>query len=127
MIDYTENNKCKEKCGKCCTPLLPLNQHEIDKIKKYILRNKIVPSNVDFNICPFLDENKKCMIYTHRPEICKKFICSKHIENFNHNDKDIIDLWKEFFSEVSILLPIDRAEKINEEYQIKKKKAHITK
>ena len=124
MEDYTINGECAEGCGKCCTCILPLNEHEIRVIKKTIKRKNIVPSNVgplDFSMCPFLDGNKRCAIYVHRPAICEAFICNSHITNFNHGDKKIVDMWREFFPTYILHIVEDRAKLLDEKYQKKKK------
>ncbi|HJG96520.1 MAG TPA: YkgJ family cysteine cluster protein, partial [Romboutsia timonensis] len=67
---------CKN-CGECCG-LVPIGEKEYEDIKKYCIDNNVIPKNVGIFDCPFRDnENKKCLIYEVRPEICRRFICSK--------------------------------------------------
>lgn len=120
MENFTNRGKCSENCGKCCTPLLPLDFYEIKKIKEYIVKNKIAPEITNFERCPFLDSNFKCKIYKYRPDICREFICNSHIKNFKHDNKQIIDFWREFFPEYVSIILIDRAKELNMQYQLKK-------
>ncbi len=84
ITNKTCNGKCSN-CGECCSDILPLDQTEIKRIKKYILKNgikeskhlSILDTRLDLT-CPFRDNaNKKCLIYEVRPDICRCFICSK--------------------------------------------------
>ena len=93
LTDYTINGECSG-CGRCCTNILPLSQKEIQKIKSYIGQYKVTPVNRNnvltkeySNVCPFLSKENKCNIYKVRPEICKRFICSK----FKNNVKNKIN------------------------------------
>lgn len=87
VTDFTQNGKCSN-CGECCSNLLPLSEREIRTIKSYIKRNKIKEQRHNARVgtdmtCPFRDEaNKKCLIYSVRPQICRSFMC-------NHDVKDI--------------------------------------
>ena len=85
--DFTVNGKCS-CCGECCSDLLPLSEDEVKRIKEYVQKHGIKEQRhngmigVDLT-CPFRDEaNKKCLIYSIRPEICKQFMC-------NHTAEDI--------------------------------------
>lgn len=84
VTNFTCNGKCSN-CGQCCSDFLPVSESEIIRIKKYIKQKgikeskhiPIISNTMDFT-CPFRDnENKKCLIYEVRPEICRRFICSK--------------------------------------------------
>lgn len=86
VYDNTINGKCS-CCGDCCGNKLPMNQEEINTIKKYIKKHNIKPTIRVLNVlatptidlrCPFLDETKelKCKIYPVRPQICREFICN---------------------------------------------------
>ena len=95
ITNFCINNKCSN-CGQCCSDILPLDKFEISKIKNYINQHKIKEckhSNcfekiLDFT-CPFRDnENKICLIYPVRPQICKTFICCNSIDKIER-DKDI--------------------------------------
>ena len=68
-------------CGKCCANILLVSSSEIKKIKKYIQTNNIKSINRQSimlpyqDICPFLTQDKKCIIYEVRPAICKRYQC----------------------------------------------------
>lgn len=88
VVNYTLQGKCSN-CGQCCSNLLPLSNEEVNRIKAYIKKHKIKEQRhnamvgVDMT-CPFRDEaNKKCLIYTIRPAICREFMC-------NHTHEDIM-------------------------------------
>lgn len=70
-------------CGACCSSLLPVSDGEIKRIRKYIRKHNITPSqHLTETKCPFLDITKskdKCMIYEVRPWICRVFSCSKMV------------------------------------------------
>lgn len=88
ITDFTVNGKCSE-CGKCCSDVLPLSDNEVNRIKAYIKKHGIkeqrhnVLMGIDLT-CPFRDDaNKKCLIYSIRPAICRQFMC-------NHTHEDIM-------------------------------------
>lgn len=128
-MDYTENGKCPESCGRCCTNILPVSDYEIKKIKQYIKHHpvKINNPNKDNNVfntnyedvCPFLDENKRCQIYIQRPEVCRWFMCSGSEGEFCHEDKKIISLIHTFFPSEHCL-GIPDIGTLNKQYQDKK-------
>lgn len=100
VYDFTEGGRCKG-CGECCSPLLPVSDKEIDRIKKYIKKHRIRPQKVGMVFanpvydvtCPFLrkDVSKdRCSIYPVRPEICVKFKCD-HASKGKRCDVDIRD------------------------------------
>ena len=128
LIDYTINGECSG-CGRCCTNILPLSQKEIQKIKSYIGQKSIKPINrcnllslTYSNICPFLNSEKKCNIYQVRPEICKKFSCSKENNNsktFNYSDKRIINML-EIFGEDEIQPGAPNINELDKIFQLNK-------
>ena len=88
--DFTNGGKCSN-CGKCCSNLLPLSNQEVNRIKAYIKKHGIkeqrhnVANGVDMT-CPFRDEaNKKCLIYSIRPAICRHFMCNQSFEDIQRN------------------------------------------
>jgi Fe-S-cluster containining protein len=99
---FSEFNKCKG-CGKCCANILMLHSKEIDAIKKYISKNNIKPINRNnvfqtVNVCPFLSENNKCLIYPVRSEMCQKFSCDKsEQEELNYKGIKAINMLLTFF------------------------------
>lgn len=88
LFDCTRNGQCSD-CGNCCSNFLPLSNDEVIQIRAYIKKHKIKEqkNNVMVGndmICPFRDEvNKKCLIYSIRPAICRQFMC-------NHTQQDIM-------------------------------------
>lgn len=81
--NYTINGECSN-CGECCTTFLPLASHEISRIKRYLkehseIKNQRHIEGNDMHIlCAFRDrENKKCLIYEVRPDICRKYKCNQ--------------------------------------------------
>lgn len=92
ITNKTCNGKCSN-CGECCSDILPIDQTEIKRIKKFIQKNDIKESKhlsmLDTRLdltCPFRDnENKKCLIYEVRPDICRCFICSKLMPDIEHD------------------------------------------
>lgn len=134
-VDYKINGECPEKCGRCCSSILPMSEYEIKKIKKYMKRNPEKfgdPINPNDNlneknykdVCPFIDENGRCKIYVHRPEMCKKFICGKHTMDFNYGDKALYNMWDIFYPEILVLNKPDIIE-MNKYFSQMKEKAKI--
>lgn len=85
IVDNTDNGRCSS-CGECCSNMLPLSDIEKERIRLYIKANGIKEqrhvyptANPVFDMtCPFRDElNRKCLIYSIRPEICRRFICNR--------------------------------------------------
>lgn len=114
--DFTINGECSE-CGECCSNLLPMSKDEIKAIRKVVREQKIqpLPHNVTMLesmdwLCPFLDTNKenhKCVIYQHRPLICRDFSChnmaiGKRPGNemiMNVTKCDLVNVRKEFWNQ----------------------------
>lgn len=84
-----EHKKCTN-CGGCCYFILA-SKSEITKIKKYVLKNKIKPiKHFEMGKCYFRDEiNKKCLIYSVRPTICKLFGVAKGMKCVNGNTLEL--------------------------------------
>ncbi len=106
------------RCGKCCTDVLMAKPQEIEKIKKYIIKNNIKPINRNTifdkeqkNICPFLTMDNKCLIYPVRLEMCEKFFCSNSKEQNKletYKYVDVISMMQTFFpNEYITNSPID--------------------
>lgn len=118
------------KCGKCCTSLLPMSEYEINKIKKFVQRKHFVPYDRNTNsedyvdVCPFLNWSNECSIYGRRPEVCVWFSCDGSDGNFKHKDKNIINLYEEFFPNIKLTNPPD-VERMNNIYKLKKEKAGL--
>jgi Fe-S-cluster containining protein len=92
--DFTINGKCSN-CGNCCNDMIPLTKGDIHRIKIYIEKNNIKPiwhgqrfmatATLDA-MCPFRDDdNKKCIIYSVRPAVCKAMYCNNYYEEFIKN------------------------------------------
>jgi Fe-S-cluster containining protein len=89
VTDY--NNPNCDNCNDCCTMMAILKEDEYNqlldliscdkKIKKYTLdkiieyRDSLFKNNTLNWMCFLSNNDKKCMIYEHRPDICKKFHC----------------------------------------------------
>ena len=84
VYDYTKDGKCSE----CCqggSYFLPVSSKELKEIHRYVRKHGIkeqkhfIPTatgeQFDFT-CPFRsDAERKCLIYSVRPAICKDFLC----------------------------------------------------
>lgn len=130
-VDFTINGECS-KCGLCCQAILTISEKEIQKIKSYIGKNKINPINrhsiVDkefIDICPFLTEDNECLIYSVRPEVCKRFLCSQYktpdAPYFNHMDKTIVNMYDVFLGDSYYPKPELDLKKENLKYSLQKK------
>lgn len=84
VTDYTIDGKCSN-CGQCCSNLLPMSDAEIRRIMDYLKKNPVkeqfqralVSINQTDMTCPFRDNvNRKCLIYSVRPAICREFMCN---------------------------------------------------
>lgn len=91
--------KC-DNTGECCGPV-PLNELELNRIRKYLQRMPIAKRERLKNqqrpplTCMFRDmENNQCGIYTMRPEICKMFgfyegmVCPRNPEHATINREE---------------------------------------
>ena len=117
VCDFTKDGQCIG-CGQCCSNYLPLSHGEIKDIARLVKKRKLKPCSHSYAplvvpvgwdlTCPFLDDSKpnghKCIIYEHRPLICRDFVCNKHkIENrqtqnaFMMKDYIVLDMRETFF------------------------------
>ena len=89
------NNECS-KCGKCCTPFLPMSKNEVKNIERFLKQNPeiikkalennpIQDNKVIIRCCFFKDNN--CMIYPVRPFICRAYKCNQSSEIMEKNKK----------------------------------------
>lgn len=110
VYDYTREGECSG-CGQCCTALLPLFRTEFKEIERLVRKRKIKPcrhdvgipysGQIDFDLtCPFRDNvNRKCIIYDHRPLVCRNFRCDKpkkRIEadkRFYEMKMNVVNMW----------------------------------
>ena len=88
VMDFTKDGQCSG-CGSCCSNFLPLSRGEIRDIRRYVEKHHIkehVHSGAPLSeplwdlTCPFLDISKptnRCTIYSHRPYICRAFMCNR--------------------------------------------------
>ena len=89
VYDFTVDGKCSG-CGQCCSNYLPVGEHEIENIRRYVKKHGVkeikrftpaVGPMVDLQ-CPFRsDVERKCLIYPVRPAICRDFQCDKPKKN----------------------------------------------
>lgn len=97
---YSNNcidGKCSN-CGECCADLLPLTDAEARKVKRYAKAHNLKehrqapffdPKAVDLT-CPFRNEQtKRCDVYPVRPLICRAFVCTKSLQQAQH-DRDLV-------------------------------------
>lgn len=131
LIDNTINGECSG-CGQCCTNILTLSDKEIHRIKSYIGQYKIEPINhcsyVTWsysNVCPFLNNENKCNIYPVRPEICKRFLCSKFKNNeraYDYSDKKVINMLSTFATKITFQPNAPDVEELDRIFQENKRK-----
>ena len=102
LYDCTRNGQCSN-CGNCCSNFLPLSSDEVGRIKAYIRKHKIkeqrqnVAAGYEMT-CPFRDEvNKKCLIYSIRPAICRQFMCNHKREDVISSNFDFRKKWRVVF------------------------------
>lgn len=111
VTDFTVDGKCSN-CGACCANLLHLTENEKAVIYRYIQKHQIreqkhrYPTSdnpVDMT-CPFRsDSERKCLIYSVRPLICRRFQCNRTPTQviaggeFFHRTQKLVDMREEFF------------------------------
>lgn len=113
VYDFTEDGECSQ-CGACCGRYLPISEKELKKIKRYVKKHHIkpqkhIPPTVEptFDLtCPFRDDNNRiCIIYSLRPQICRSFKCDKPKNGIwatkreFHAKYRVVDMRKEIFEE----------------------------
>lgn len=72
--------KCLKGCGKCCGPVpIPKDVYERNRHKVRALTDDILETNGEVFVtqedgfCIFLSEEKECLIYDERPEVCRLY------------------------------------------------------
>ena len=70
----TRKGKC-QKCGECCSNILPLSNSEIKRLRAYITEHRI-PLRDHEPDCPLLSPEKRCTVYEVRPLICRVYRCN---------------------------------------------------
>ena len=87
VTDFTVDGKCSN-CGACCANLLHLTENE-----------KPVDMTCHFRS----DSERKCLIYSVRPLICRRFQCNRTPAQviaggeFFHSTQKLVDMREEFF------------------------------
>ena len=116
VINYCKDGNCS-RCGGCCTDFIFISDSEITKIKQFLKKHPVKEQHgaKDFNgripfLCPFYDSiNKKCLVYSVRPSVCRMFQCNKSSATLDsikatytapkfHNVVDRLSLHKIFFN-----------------------------
>ena len=111
VTNFTKNGECS-KCGNCCTPIIPITEEEVKKIREYIKENDIkmvmpITKEGRHIKCCFYDfENHKCNIYPVRPEVCRKFICSLNNKEIDKN-KEYYDKRADYNGDTKLIRPMD--------------------
>ncbi len=85
-MDNRTTSKICIKCQECCKrvgvhSIYPYSKEIIDfyetrgaKVKKVTLENGLDIALIEFELrCPFLDDEKGCLIYVDRPSICRNY------------------------------------------------------
>lgn len=69
--------KCRENCGECCG-VVPIpkttwedNKHLAKRVVEVREFDKLMAVITTDMLCCFLGDDKKCLIYNQRPEICR--------------------------------------------------------
>ncbi len=68
-------------CGECCSRFLPLSEHDIQAVKEYVAAHDIeqIPERSDIDLfCPYLTDDRECLIYEARPDVCRAYRCDLH-------------------------------------------------
>lgn len=114
VYDFTVDGECSQ-CGACCSNLLPVSSKEVKEIHRYVKKHhipeqkRLTPlADVALDLtCPFRSETeKKCLIYSVRPQICRSFRCDyprRHIQmnkEMLHKRYQVVDMRKEFYGGV---------------------------
>lgn len=65
-----------ERCGACCSDILPLSPDEILTLKAYAETHRIKDRQRNLAKCPFLRRHR-CAVYKVRPAVCRIYDCRK--------------------------------------------------
>lgn len=101
MFNIPTHTRCIN-CGDCCGPV-PIDEKELKEIKEKI--DTLEPSMIRFVLgqkrpiltCPFRDvANKSCIIYSHRPMLCRLMgiTAGMRCSNGNSHNLDMYHLVK---------------------------------
>ena len=81
ITDLYSGRGSHDGCGECCSRFLPLTAHEAMQMRLAARNVEVRPPDPDADIdftCPFLDEDKRCMVYEIRPSMCRAYNCAEH-------------------------------------------------
>ena len=82
VTDYrTARGGCRG-CGECCSRFLPMSRMDERRLVAYVERHGVVPrpepeGSLDLT-CPLLSNDRECMAYDARPDICRVYRCDEH-------------------------------------------------
>ena len=107
LNDKTKNGCCS-CCGECCSNWLPISEKEYLEIERYITKHKILGYRNMLDLswhdkCPFLDEHRRCRVYTVRPLICREFKCDLQKKSgidftkFLGEERKLVSMWDLFY------------------------------
>ena len=76
---------CRPNCGACCgvvpIPAAVVSKNR-DKFQRLVISEELIDGDIFLftnGYCAFLDENKRCVIYEDRPEVCRFFGTSRKL------------------------------------------------
>lgn len=65
-------------CGECCGRFLPVTVGDMVRLRGYVAANRVRPAperaQLDL-LCPFLSQDRECLVYEARPEVCRLYRC----------------------------------------------------
>jgi Fe-S-cluster containining protein len=114
------NNKYCKNCNECCDLTTMITKQEKEKLVKLVLNNKKLMNHIESEInnkieqanmeicdlkCIFNNNEKRCVIYKHRPFICKSFHCDTNqdvnidVKKYKYN---IFDVVKDIFNQIKL-------------------------
>ena len=82
VTDYrTARGDCRG-CGECCSRFLPMSRMDERRLAGYVARHGIAlrpePEGTLDLTCPLLSDDRECMAYDARPDICRVYRCDEH-------------------------------------------------
>ena len=81
---------CVKNCGRCCGPV-PVSQTDMEEIRRYVSLHSIEAMDNGPMTCPFLGQDKGCLIYAVRPLVCRLFGTVSTMECPNGCDHGSVD------------------------------------
>ena len=64
--------KCQANCARCCGPLI-CSDTDSDRIARYVAEHGIEARDNGPLECPFVGEDRGCLIYPARPVVCRLY------------------------------------------------------